>query len=126
VTAREGGGNWNGGDHVGVFQPSGKWGSDTNGLDRGNGLICRNSDNQSPNCTTMSGVTDGTSNTLAVGETIAKWCQHTWWNWFNASTATCGIPLNYRRGQGASYLEAQAGDWGRDYSFFSHVAGRTG
>jgi prepilin-type N-terminal cleavage/methylation domain-containing protein len=113
------GGNWNAGDHMGVIQPSGPWPNDSNGLDRGNGFICRNGDNQRNNCKKIATVTDGTSNTFFLGEAIPAWCTHTWWYWFNGTTATCGVPLNYRIGMGHPYLRAQWGDWGRNYSFFS-------
>lgn len=117
------GGNWAWGDHTGVSQLSGKWPNDANGLDRGNGIICRNSDNQVMNYTRMAHITDGTSVTLAIGEAVPSWCTHTWWWWFNGATATCGVPLNYRIGYGDGQLKAWAGDWGRNYSFFSRHPG---
>jgi hypothetical protein len=102
-----------------IFHANGKWNVNNNGLDRGDGLICRNGDNQAANYVRLATILDGTSNTLAIGEAIPAWCTHTWWWWFNGSTATCGVPLNYRINQGAPYLTSQAGDWGRNYSFFS-------
>jgi hypothetical protein len=117
------GGNWNWGDHTGVSQQSGPWPGDANGLDRGNGCICRNSDNQSANYKMMATISDGTSNTLAIGEAVPSWCNHTWWWWFNGTTATCGVPLNYRIWQGDAYLRSQLTDWGRNYSFFSKHPG---
>lgn len=117
------GGNWNWGDHTGVAQLTGKWPSDANGLDRGNGIITRNSDNQVLNYTRMANITDGTSLTFAIGEAVPSWCQHTWWWWFNGATATCGIPLNYRIGYGDGQLKAWTGDWNRNYSFFSRHPG---
>jgi prepilin-type N-terminal cleavage/methylation domain-containing protein len=118
------GGNWAWGDHV-VWQLNAKIpGMDTNGLDNGNGWVCRNGHaNQSAaqirNHTTLASVLDGTTNTFFVGEAVPAWCNHTWWWWFNGSTATCGVPLNYRKNQGAGFLASQLGDWGRNYSFFS-------
>jgi prepilin-type N-terminal cleavage/methylation domain-containing protein len=117
------GGNWNWSDHTGVSQVSCRWPGDANGLDRGNGIICRNSDNQVGNWTNLAHVSDGTSNVLAIGEAVPSWCTHTWWWWFNGATATCGVPLNYRIAQGDGYLRSQAGDWGRNYSFFSKHPG---
>lgn len=118
------GGNWNWGDHTGVSSATvGKWPNDANGLDRGNGIFCRNADNQPRNYVKLETITDGTSNTLMCGETVPAWCTHTWWWWFNGATATCGVPVNYRKNQGVGFLTGQAGDWGRNYSFFSNHPG---
>jgi len=117
------GGNWNWGDHVGVVQPSPPYPNDADGLNRGNGFICRNGGNDRLNYKKLASVTDGTSNTFAIGEAVPAWCTHTWWWWFNGTTATCGVPLNYRIAQGDAYLMSQWGDWGRNYSFFSRHPG---
>jgi len=113
------GGNW---DHCGAScnarQLPARWGN-TGHIDRGNGIICRNHDNQRKNYTKFSHVTDGTSTTFAVGEAIPAWCTHTWWWWYNGTTATCGIPLNYRAENTNAWMEAHRGDWGQNYSFFS-------
>jgi prepilin-type processing-associated H-X9-DG protein len=115
------GGNWNWGDYTAKSQGGMKWRNDPNGLDRGTGLICRNSDSQPRNLTTFSDVKDGLSTTFALGEAVPRWSTHTWWFWFNASTATCGIPLNYKKNTGN--LESLAGDWANNYSFFSQHTG---
>jgi prepilin-type N-terminal cleavage/methylation domain-containing protein len=118
------GGNWAWGDHN-VSQENAKVGNTNSGLDHGNGFVCRNgstagSGNSQRQFITMSSVLDGTSNTFFVGEAIPSWCTHSWWWWFNGSTATCGVPLNYRKQQiGPGGLFNAAGDWGRNYSFFS-------
>jgi hypothetical protein len=117
------GANWNWGDHTGVKQAGGRWANDADGLNRGNGIICRNELNNTANITTFGDIKDGTSNTLAVGEAVPAWCNHTWWYWFNGTTATCGVPLNYRKGNPTVKLEAQLTDWGRNYSFFSQHPG---
>ncbi|MGV3608661.1 MAG: DUF1559 domain-containing protein [Planctomycetaceae bacterium] len=101
-----------------------KWPTDTNGLDRGNGVVCRNADGARGNFTTMASVIDGTSNSFAVGEAVPAYCTHTWWWWFNGTTATCSIPVNYRRNQGPVFMASNAGDWPNNYSFMSlHPAG---
>jgi prepilin-type N-terminal cleavage/methylation domain-containing protein len=118
------GGNWDWGDHVNTWQQNAKFNhpndnNGQNGLDRGNGFVCRNGGNLTNNYIDMASIIDGTSNTFIIGEAVPAWCNHTWWYWFNGSTATCGVPLNYRKNQGAGYLVSQHTDWNRNYSFFS-------
>ncbi len=91
-----------------------------NGLDAGNGINCRNGGNNRSMMTAHRDITDGTTNTLAIGEALPGRCQHNWWWWFNGTTGTCAIPLNYY------YLNTAilVSDWGNDYSFASqHVGG---
>ena len=92
------------------------------GLDEGNGIICRNAGNNQAMWHDLAFITDGTANTFAVGECVPAWCTHTsWYNW-NHTTATCGIPLNYRPQvvrDGVKTMEQQAGNWPDNYSFFS-------
>jgi prepilin-type N-terminal cleavage/methylation domain-containing protein len=117
------GSNWAWGDHVHA-PVTGKFPASNNGLDQGNGLICRNADgavntravNEN---VTFSSILDGSSNTFAIGECVPAFCTHSWWWWFNGSTATCGVPLNYRINQGVGFLRQQHGDWPRNYSFFA-------
>jgi len=122
------GGNWAWGDAVCHFaEPASRWPNDGNGLDRGNGIICRNSDNRKENWTRLANIEDGTSNTFAVGEAVPRWCTHTHWWWFNGATATCGIPLNYVpdsvRNDPNRTLEINWDDWGNNYSFMSRHPG---
>ena len=88
-----------------------------NGLDRGNGLICRGFGGPTPS--RMADVTDGTSNTFAVGEVLPGLNSRTWWWHFNGTTATCGIPLNFY----IDYKPSSTGDWGRNYGFNSRHTG---
>jgi prepilin-type N-terminal cleavage/methylation domain-containing protein/prepilin-type processing-associated H-X9-DG protein len=123
------GSNWGWGDAACIHSfPASRWPGDGNGLDRGNGIICRNVDNQPRNYTRLSDITDGLSSTFAVGEVVPSWCNHTWWWWFNGTTATCGTPLNYvsdyiRADPLNRSLETQAGDWPNNYSFHSRHPG---
>jgi len=117
------GANWGWGNFV-VSQPTGRWPGSTDGLDHGNGIICRNGSSLLENITGLADIRDGTSNTFAIGESVPAWCTHTWWYWWNASTATCAIPLNYQVGQ--INMEKSAGDWSNNYSFLSRHPGGAG
>jgi len=72
------------------------------GLDHGNGIICRNNNpdptnkNFRPILTADNDIRDGRSRTFAIGEVIVSVCNYNAWYWFDGTTATCGIPLNYR------------------------------
>jgi len=114
--------------------PNGPPGPGPNSLLFCDGLMCSNSysnadSGTSPgmgvvtrNTTRMQTITDGTSNSFAVGEAVPAWSVWSWWYNQNAAVATCGIPLNYRRG--IDKLEQYATSWQRNYSFYSlHPAG---
>ena len=123
------GSNWWWGDAVcrHRFVRGGTWPNNTNGLDRGNGIIMRNNSNLPQAWTKFAEIPDGTANTFAVGEAVPRWCTHTWWFHFNACTATCGVPLNYisdfiRNNANAS-LETRWGNWQNNYSFMSRHPG---
>lgn len=114
------GSNWNWGLFSPVTSPSGRNANNPDGLDHGNGLICRGGSAPPTTCR-MADVRDGTSQTFALGETVPEWCRHTWWYWFNATTATCAIPLNYKRQPDLQTLNE--GDWWHNYSFLSRHSG---
>ena len=73
------------------------------GYEHGNGFICRNGTpdgnpttmQPTPSCGQMD-IRDGTSNSIAIGETIPQFCPWSVWYWFDGATATGGLPLNYR------------------------------
>lgn len=71
-------------------------GGSNNGLDSGNGMICRytGSRDTAP-VTRMRDITDGASNTFAVGESLPGKCDHCWWWWFNGGTGSTAVPLNH-------------------------------
>lgn len=98
------------------------------GLDRGNGMFFRG--NNWGYSTRIRDITDGTSNTFAIGEAVPEWCTHTWWWWYNGSTATTAIPLNAppqcsAGNTGVKKIDLQkcAGDWPDNYSFMSRHEG---
>lgn len=111
----------------GPFQnsaPRGRFAGDRNGLLRGNGIMCAHQwgmDGVDPTVTPISAITDGTSNTFAIGEAIPAWCNWTWWFHNNMTTATCAIPLNF--GRGIDNLEELSGHYERNYGFYSRHPG---
>lgn len=110
------GNNWAWGSYI-HSDPRGRNAGSTNGLDNGNGYMCRNSANR-VFTTKVRDVTDGLSATFFVGEALPQECSHNWWYWFNGTTATCAIPLN-------NYINNtfSAGDWPNNYSFASRHEG---
>jgi prepilin-type processing-associated H-X9-DG protein len=72
------------------------------GLDHGNGIICRNNldltkdPNAKPILTADNDIRDGRPRTFAIGEVVVSLSNYNAWYWFDGTTATCGIPLNYR------------------------------
>lgn len=100
----------------------------TDGLMRGSGVFDRRmieaankswtTDN---NVVSFKDVTDGTANTLMIGESANKISDHTGsWVHFNHTTATCAIPVNFRQPNGQLW---PTNDWGNNYSFHSYHPG---
>jgi prepilin-type N-terminal cleavage/methylation domain-containing protein/prepilin-type processing-associated H-X9-DG protein len=87
-----------------------------NGLDSGNGMFYRSDGNRK---LTLTGITDGTSNTFAIGEDMHSYDQHCGgWAYPNYVCSTVAIPLNYVDTYSTSY-----GNWGSRYSFHSNHTG---
>ncbi len=110
--------------------PVGRNSGSPDGLDHGNGVICRGGGTTNnpgtamgaPILTANMDIRDGASKTFLVGEAVPAWCGWSAWFWFDGSTATCGVPLNYTVPGVA--LQNNSQDWQDTYSFMSrHVAG---
>jgi hypothetical protein len=122
------GNNWAWGAFVNV-PVSGRWPNDGNGLTHCNGIVCSNSYGAGPsdpnevrkNTIPFAEITDGLSNTFAVGEAIPAWCAWSWWYCNNASVSTCAIPLNYRKG--IDNLAQFTWNWDRNWGFYSQHPG---
>jgi prepilin-type N-terminal cleavage/methylation domain-containing protein len=125
------GSDWN----WGIF--ANPMGGTPQGLDGGNGMFVRDENVRPANpkdVRNMSQVTDGLSNTLAIGEALPELCSHTWWYGMNGTLATTAIPLNYylrvfrntnsRTAYfGSQTLFAPFWDWNNNYSFASQHPG---
>lgn len=112
------GSNWNQGVFAWVNNLGGRNGGNSDGLNAGNGILCSNQLNSNP-ITRMRDLTDGTSNTFAIGEALPDWSRWNWWYNPNAVTATCAIPLNR-----VLKVPKNIGDWPNNYSFASwHTGG---
>ena len=73
-------------------------GGTPNGLDGGNGMFVRDENVRAANPKDrrrMADVTDGTSNTYAIGEALPELCSHTFWYGVNVNLATSAIPMNH-------------------------------
>ncbi len=73
--------------------PSGRNANSENGTDRGNGWMIRGI--RDVQVTRISTVTDGTSNTTAVGECLAGRQSYSVWSYFYGTFGTQAYPLNY-------------------------------
>jgi prepilin-type N-terminal cleavage/methylation domain-containing protein/prepilin-type processing-associated H-X9-DG protein len=112
------------------------------GVDHGNGIICRGGGTlvgtvpingapptlmaggtQAPLITQNVDIRDGASKTFLAGETVPAWCPWSFWMWFDGSTATCGMPMNYFRYLSPPDPLANATNWKYSYSFMSKHKG---
>jgi len=111
------GSNWTWGTYT-VFSPGANGSADGNGLDNGNGIFFRADQNFMK---TLLSITDGTSNTLMIGEDLPDKNQHCGWTNANYACGTCAIPLNNAMQSGQPGFN-NPGDWPNVYSFRSRHA----
>jgi type II secretory pathway pseudopilin PulG len=127
------GSNWVGSSTYGLAATSGTCGrnyGNTNGLDFGNGIICRGGGTSqtitalgAPIVTANMDIRDGASKTILMGESVPEYCSWSIWFWFDGATATCGIPVNYPAPSGSS-LDSLANQYTFSYGFRSrHPSG---
>ena len=102
----------------------------SDGLDFGNGVMCRGGykgeTNKAPAgggvVTTMADIRDGASKTFAIGESVPWFCRWSVWGFFDGPTATCGVPMNNYKKVDKMPTEF-AGDWQSSYGFASRHTG---
>jgi len=97
----------------------GRNGEHGDGLDHGDGVICRGE--AGAIVTRTKNIQDGMTHTLAVGETVPEWCVYSAWFWYKGATATCAIPINYKKPN--IRRQDNARDWPYNYSFMSRHSG---
>jgi len=115
-----------------MHYPTGRNRSSGDYIDMGNGWTCRggvtDNNNAKPresNITRSLDIKDGATQTFAVGETLAEVTRNaspglppsSSWFWFEGTTATCAIPLNWR------LSDSQASDWKYTSGFRSRHTG---
>ncbi len=88
----------------------------------GNGIFCREDNRRK---LVLAQITDGTSNTLMIGEDVGVMNDHNAWSYANGANGTCAIPLNL----GTTLIQPTGvnvtpGYWPNVYSFRSmHTSG---
>ena len=108
-----------------LFYTSGRHAFEPNGTDCGNGIINRGA--FIAETTSIDSITDGLTNTIAVGEVIPTLHRKKWWYWWDGSTATAAMPINFRPvqptdGTGEPMMPTY-NEWQRNCGFQSRHSG---
>ena len=112
-----------------VTWPTGRSSGNWDGVDNGNGLVCRNGSTTAPTTPLVTGaadIRDGLSHTFAVGETIPAFCGWSAWAWFEGVIGTAGLPMNYAAStayQSKASPGWQTSDWQHNWCFMSRHKG---
>ena len=101
-------------------EPSGRFAGISDGVNRGNGFQCAATYDGVVN-TCLRDISDGTSQTWAIGETIPAWTEWAWWYSHNGVSGTCAIPMNYK--VPGVRPEDNIHDWPHNYGFMSRHSG---
>lgn len=109
------GSNWYWGEFSRA-ESTGRFAGSKDGQSEGNGIICEA--RKHPIVTSLSDITDGTTNTFAVGETIAEWTKWSWWYSNNATIGNCATPLNLLYDNGRN-PRGNLNDWTYSCGFMS-------
>jgi prepilin-type N-terminal cleavage/methylation domain-containing protein/prepilin-type processing-associated H-X9-DG protein len=108
------GSNWDVGQWINI-----RFGTVREGMRQGDGVLFRNDARALPTLR-LNQITDGTSNTIMIGEVIPEVEDRNSWAYTNGAYATCAIPLNAKDVGGKWF---PPGQWQNNYSFRSRHPG---
>jgi len=108
------GSNWDVGNWINI-----RFGTVREGMRQGDGVLFRNDARALP-VLRLNQITDGTSNTIMIGEVIPEVEDRNAWAYTNGAYATCAIPLNAKDVGGKWF---PSGQWQNNYSFRSRHPG---
>jgi prepilin-type N-terminal cleavage/methylation domain-containing protein/prepilin-type processing-associated H-X9-DG protein len=108
------GSNWDVGQWINI-----RYGDVREGMRNGDGVLFRNDARALPKLR-LNQITDGTSNTIMIGEVIPEVEDRNAWAYTNGAYATCAIPINAKDASGKWF---PPGQWQNNYSFRSRHPG---